>query len=228
MQQIQLHEHCKLKRYIWELPVRWCHWVNALSLVVLASTGAFIAHPFSVAHSASDFVMGWVRFIHFAFAYLFTISVASRIVWAFVGNRYAGWREFFPMRTVKGREKLRDMFRYYLFMTHQVPETVGHNPLAATAYFAVYCIYVAMILTGFAMYAQHAPGGAMYRAMGFMYVIFSTPMLHLVHHALPWLLLGFVINHIYSAWLMDIKEHGAEISSMFSGYKFTLKREHED
>jgi len=26
------------------------------------------------------------------------------------------------MKTVKGREKLRDMFRYYLFMTHQVPE----------------------------------------------------------------------------------------------------------
>jgi len=30
-----------------------------------------------------------------------------------------------------------------------------------------------------------------------------------------------VINHVYSAWLMDIKEKGGEISSMFSGYKFT-------
>lgn len=228
MQRVQMHEHCKLKRYIWELPVRWCHWVNALSLVVLAATGAFIAHPFSVAHTTSDFVMGWVRFIHFVVAYVFTISVVSRIIWAFIGNRYAGWREFFPMSTVKGREKLRDMFRYYLFMTRQVPETVGHNPLAATAYFLVYCIYLAMILTGFAMYAQHAPGGSMYRAMGFMYALFSTPMLHLLHHALPWLLLGFVINHIYSAWLMDIKEHGAEISSMFSGYKFTLRRENEE
>lgn len=227
MARIQVHEHCKLKRYIWELPVRWCHWINVFSIVTLTATGAFIAHPFSVAHSASDFAMGWVRFLHFAIGYLFTVSVVSRMIWLLIGNRYAGWREYFPMLTARGRAKLRDMFRYYLFMSHQVPETIGHNPLAATAYFLVFCIYIVMILTGFAMYAQHAPGGLMHRSLGFMYALFNTPTLHLLHHSLPWLLLGFVINHVYSAWLMDIKEHGAEISSIFSGYKFTLKKEDE-
>jgi len=227
MVRILVHEHCKLKRYIWELPVRWCHWVNVLCLVILAITGAFIAHPYSIGQDASQFVMGWFRFVHFLVAYIFTISVVVRIVWSFAGNRYAGWREFFPMATEDGRKKMREMFRYYLFMTHKVPETVGHNPLAATAYFAVYCIYVAMIATGFAMYAQYAPGGMMHRSFGFVYALFSIPALHLIHHGLPWLLLGFVINHIYSAWLMDIKEHGAEISSIFSGYKFTLKHDDE-
>ena len=38
---------------------------------------------------------------------------------------------------------------------------------------------------------------------------------------------SFIVNHIYSAWLMDIKEHGSEISSMFSGYKFTVHKEKE-
>ena len=225
MSTLQAHEHCKLKRYIWELPVRWCHWVNAGSLLILALTGAFIAHPYSVGQSTSDFVMGWFRFVHVMIAYIFTVSVASRIAWSFIGNRYAGWREYFPMATQTGRRKMREMFRYYLFMTHQVPETVGHNPLAATAYFGVYCIYIVMILTGFALYAEYAPHALLHRSLGFVYLLFSTPTIRLIHHGLPWLLLGFAINHIYSAWLMDIKEHGAEISSIFSGYKFTLKKD---
>jgi len=36
---------------------------------------------------------------------------------------------------------------------------------------------------------------------------------------------GFVINHFYSVWLMDIKEQGSEVSSMFSGFRFTVKKE---
>ena len=40
-----MSESCKFKRYIWELPVRWCHWINMLSIVVLAATGFFIGSP---------------------------------------------------------------------------------------------------------------------------------------------------------------------------------------
>ena len=76
-----------------------------------------------------------------------------------------------------------------------------------------------MILTGFSLYAEHAPGGIMHKSLGFMYALFSNQGMRLAHHASMWLIFGFVINHIYSAWLMDIKEHGSEISSMFSGYK---------
>jgi Ni/Fe-hydrogenase 1 B-type cytochrome subunit len=80
-------------------------------------------------------------------------------------------------------------------------------------------------LTGFSLYAQHAPGGIMHRSLGFMYAMFSSQGMRLAHHASMWLIFGFVINHIYSAWLFDIKEHGSEISSIFSGYKFTVKKE---
>jgi Ni/Fe-hydrogenase 1 B-type cytochrome subunit len=65
----------------------------------------------------------------------------------------------------------------------------------------------------------------MHRILGPMYLLFSTQGMHLVHHLSMWMIFGFIINHIYSAWLMDIKEHGSEISSMFSGYKFTVKKE---
>jgi len=215
----------KFKRYIWELPVRWNHWTNVLCIVVLSVTGFFIGTPVSFRQSASDFTMGWIRFFHFTAAYLFAVSVICRIIWSFIGNKYSGWREFFPFATAEGREKTIKMLRYYMFIDKDVPETVGHNPLATSAYVVLFSIYSLMILTGFSLYAEHAPGSPMFRILGFMYAIFSNQGIRLVHHASMWLIFGFIINHIYSAWLMDIKEHGSEISSMFSGYKFTVKKE---
>lgn len=215
---------CKFKQYVWELPVRWFHWINVLAIVLLSGTGFLIGRPYSLGISTSDFAMGWIRFVHFVAAYTFTVSLASRLVWSFIGNEHASWRAFFPMFTAKGRLKLKRMLRYYLLQDHHVPETVGHNPLATTAYFALFLVYLTMILTGFAMYATHAPGGLMFKSLGFMYSLFTLQGMRLAHHFGMWLIFGFIINHIYSAWLMDIKEHGGEISSMFSGYKFTVKK----
>jgi len=215
----------KYKHYIWELPVRWCHWINVMCIVLLSVTGFFIGTPVSFGTSASDFTMGWIRFIHFTAAYLFSVSVISRVIWSFIGNKYSGWREFFPLTTNEGREKTVKMLRYYLLMDKQVPETVGHNPLATSAYVVLFSIYSLMILTGFSLYAEHAPGSPMHRLLSPMYALFSNQGMRLTHHFSMWIIFGFVVNHIYSAWLMDIKEHGGEISSMFSGYKFTLKKD---
>jgi Ni/Fe-hydrogenase 1 B-type cytochrome subunit len=215
----------KFKRYVWELPVRWCHWVNVLSIIVLAVTGFFIGTPFSFGSSTSDFTMGWIRLFHFVAGYALTVSLVSRMIWSLIGNEFSGWKAFFPFLTAKGREKMVKMLRYYLFLDRNVPETIGHNPLATTAYFALFCLYLVLILTGFAMYAEHAPGGLMHKSLAPMYSLFSNQGMRLTHHMSMWFVVGFVINHIYSAWLMDIKEHGGEISSMFSGFKFTVKKE---
>lgn len=214
----------RYKRYVWELPVRINHWTNVLCIVVLAVTGFFIGTPYSFGQSTSDFTMGWIRFIHFTAAYLFAVSVACRVIWAFIGNEYSGWRAFLPMITAEGRQKTVKMLRYYMFLDRNVPETIGHNPLATSAYIMLFAVYTLMIFTGFAMYAEHAPGSPMHRLLGFMYALFSNQGIRLAHHFSMWLIFGFIINHIYSAWLFDIKEHGGEISSMFSGYKFTVKK----
>ena len=214
----------KFKRYIWELPVRWCHWVNVASIVTLAVTGFFIGTPFSFGSSTSDFTMGWIRFVHFTAAYAFAVSLASRVLWSLVGNKYAGWKEFFPFATDKGREKMIKMLRYYMFIDREVPESIGHNAVATSAYLALFFLYILMITTGFALYAEHAPNGMMHKSLGFMYSLFSNQGMRLAHHFSMWFIFGFIINHVYSAWLMDIKEHGSEISSMFSGYKFTVKK----
>ena len=68
--------------YVYEAPVRLWHWVNALSITVLAITGYFIANPLpTLPGEASDhFVMGYMRFAHFAAAYIFTVGFLSYLL----------------------------------------------------------------------------------------------------------------------------------------------------
>src|SRR6266567_1272908 len=66
--------------YVYEAPVRICHWVNAFSIIVLMVTGYLIGTPLpSVAGEASDnFVMGYIRFAHFAAGQVLAVFFLTR------------------------------------------------------------------------------------------------------------------------------------------------------
>jgi Ni/Fe-hydrogenase 1 B-type cytochrome subunit len=112
------------------------------------------------------------------------------------------------------------MFRYYTFIGKKISYEVGHNAMAAMIYLAVYILFAVQIVTGFAMYSQYSPSGFWNTLAGPLLHLVGNQHLRLVHHGVMWLLLGFVINHIYSAWLMDVKERNGTISGIFSGYKY--------
>ena len=70
--------------YVFNAGVRAWHWIHALAIIVLATTGYFIANPLpSMSGEASDyFVMGYIRMAHFLSAYVFAIGFAVRLyVW---------------------------------------------------------------------------------------------------------------------------------------------------
>jgi Ni/Fe-hydrogenase 1 B-type cytochrome subunit len=207
------------EKYVWELPVRITHWVIVLSIIILSVTGIYIGSPKTLALEPSQYVMGWVRFVHFVTAYAFSISVLARLYWMFMGNRYANWREFLPILTEKGHRNMMETFKYYIFINKKAPTPVGHNALAGSAYAGVFFLYLVMICTGFALYGERAPQSLVHKLTGWLFALFSNQGMRLTHHLVMWFLIGFAIHHVYSAWLMDIKERGGVISSMFSGYK---------
>lgn len=207
-------------RYVWEWPVRICHWVNVLSMIMLSITGFYIGSPFITAPDSSMYVMGWMRFLHFVFGYVFLVSVLARILWMFIGNHHASWKAFFPWLTAKGRKDFIKMFRYYTFTGKKITYEVGHNPVAATAYFGIFALFIFQIISGFAMYGQYAPGGFWESLFGWMNVLVGNQWLRLLHHGVMWLLAGFIINHIYSGWLMDVKMRNGTMSGIFSGYRY--------
>src|SRR5512146_2969515 len=73
--------------YVYEAPVRAWHWINALAIVVLAITGYFIGTPLhSTPGEASDhYLMGYIRFAHFAAGMVLAVALLGRAYWAFVG-----------------------------------------------------------------------------------------------------------------------------------------------
>lgn len=210
---------CLYEKYVWEVPVRLTHWVNVIAIIVLSVTGFYIGSPKTLGLVPADFVMGWVRVVHLTAGYAFAVSIASRIWWAFAGNRYAGWREFVPFVYPEGRRDMGRMFLYYLFLSRKVPHPTGHNALAGATYLLVFVLYLVMVGTGFALDAEHAPGGMMRVLLTPLYALFSNQGMRLTHHMGMWLLIAFAIHHIYSAWLMDVKERGGVMSSIFGGYK---------
>ena len=85
--------------YVWELPVRMYHWLNALCVVVLCVTGFLIGHPLAISYSTEAYQQYWfgtVRFLHFLAAFLFFFNFLFRIYWGLVGNAYARWTNFIP------------------------------------------------------------------------------------------------------------------------------------
>ncbi len=214
-------------RYVWEWPVRLTHWANVLSIVVLSVTGFYIGAPFIQVSDPSQYVMSWMRFIHFVFAYLFAVSVLARLIWAFFANHHASWRAFFPLLFKEGRSNAWKMFRYYTFSGRQIAYEVGHNALAATAYSGVMVLFLIQFATGFALYGQFEPGGLWASIFGGINALIGVQWLRLIHHLIMWLLISFGIHHVYSAWLMDVKERNGTMASIFGGYKFIEPRDLE-
>ena len=209
---------------VWDLPVRISHWVVVLSIVILSVTGYYIANPFLVTHGPTGFVMGTMRFVHIAAAFVFTVAVLFRLYWAFAGNHWARWREFVPI----GKRRLgllRQQGQYYFFLRRTPPPQVGHNPLAGVTYTVIYFLFLVQILTGFALYSIPMGQGFWQGAFGWMVLMFGATTLRLVHFLVMFTFIAFTVHHVYSAVLIDIEEQSGLVSSIVTGNK-TLSGEH--
>ncbi len=143
--------------FVYEWPVRLWHWINALCILVLAGSGYFIGSPLpSVGGEASEhFLMGYIRFAHFAAAYIFAIGFLGRVYWALVGNKHAKQLFVPPIFRAQWWKEVVDEALWYAFLRKEPHKYVGHNPLAEFCMFFMFvlgCIF--MICTGFAMYGE--------------------------------------------------------------------------
>ncbi len=207
---------------VWDLVVRTTHWLIALAILVLSVTGFAIGHPvLSVPGPAGQhFVMGTVRVVHFYAAIVFTLAVLSRLAWMFVGKGHARWREFIPVDRAR-RAGLVPMLKFYLFARRNPVPVVGHNPLAAGAYVLVFLLDLVMIATGLGMYATDAVSGSPVRwARALLPIFGGAEDARWVHHVTMWLLLGFVVHHLYSAVLTSVVERNGTLESIFTGTKW--------
>lgn len=217
--------HSEPAVYVYEAPLRIWHWINALSIVVLAITGYFIGSPLpTMSGEASDhFLMGYIRFAHFAAAYIFLIGFLGRIYWAFVGNKHA--RQLFlpPVLSGKFWSGVIHEAKWYLFLTKEPRKYAGHNPLAML-FMHILFVWgtVFMIVTGLALYGEGAGYDSWQHSLFSSWVIplfGQSQDVHTYHHLVMWVILVFVIMHIYVAIREDIMSRQSMVSTMVSGWR---------
>jgi Ni/Fe-hydrogenase 1 B-type cytochrome subunit len=210
--------------YVYEAPVRIWHWISVLAITVMAVTGYFIGQPLpTMPGEASDhFLMGYIRFAHFAAAYVFAIGLLGRLYWAFVGNVFS--RELFsvPIFTGSYWRELGQYMAWYSFLRRRPTQHAGHNPVARFAmHFLFLWISIFMVVTGFALYGEGSQVGSWQeRLFGWVIPLMGQSQdVHTYHRLAAWGMVIFIIVHIYAAVREDIMGRQTIISTMVSGYR---------
>lgn len=210
--------------YVYEAPVRLWHWITAFGVLTLVITGFLIGRPPpSVSGEAIDhYLMGYIRFAHFAAAYVVTLAFIGRIYWAFVGNHHS--RELFlvPIHRKRWWGELWHEIRWYLFLERTPKKYIGHNPLGQLIMFGVFVVgMVFMIITGFALYSEGTGVGSWQdQLFGWVIPLFGQSQdVHTWHRLGMWFMVIFILTHVYVAVREDIMSRQSMTSTMVSGWR---------
>ncbi|EAX46615.1 Ni/Fe-hydrogenase, b-type cytochrome subunit [Thermosinus carboxydivorans Nor1] len=211
--------------YVFSGALRLFHWVMVPAIVVLFLTGLYIGNPFFIGTQGIEATfavtnilsMESMRYNHFVTAYLLTSSLILR-VYGWIINKGDRLLPRFWTRHFWG--SFVDTTLHYLFLRPQHRPYL-RNSLARTAYLAVYIMILLEIITGFAMYSMIDPNSWAAKVFGPVNFLFVNEyVVHLIHHYTAWLIVLFVIVHLYMASRADWMEKGGEISGIISGVKF--------
>lgn len=211
--------------YVYEAPLRLWHWVNALAITILAITGYLIGSPLpSVPGEASaNFLMGYIRFAHFAAGYVLIVGFALRLYWSFVGNPHARQILLPPLWRASWWSEVWHEIKWYSFIAREPKKYIGHNPLATLfMHFMFLWGIIFMMITGLALYGEGAGMDSWQYRLFSSWVIplfGNSQDVHTFHHLGMWVIVCFVIIHIYAAIREDIMSRQSIISSMISGWR---------
>lgn len=214
--------------YVWELPVRLYHWVNAICVLALIVTGYLIGRPLAISYSNEAYQQYWfgtVRFIHFLSAFVFFFNFLVRIYWGFAGNGYARWRNFIPLKPSQWKEILEVLKVDVLQTRSEGLVSVGHNALAGLIYFLSFLVFLFQSITGFALYSSMSSSFPLPRMFAWVVPLMGGDFaVRQWHHAFMWFFIVFTIIHVYLVFYHDYVEGRGTTSSMVGGWKFETDR----
>jgi cytochrome b len=177
---------------VWDWPLRVFHW-----LLVICVAGAWATHYAG---------LEWFDW-HRRLGYATLVLVAFRIVWGFVGTRYARFGSF-----VRGP---RDIFEYLANLRASATNPAGHNPLGALSVIAFLVVLVIQAATGLFANDEIANAGPF-----FGWVSQETSnQLTAIHHLNSNVLLGLIALHLLAVAYYDIVRKSGLTKTILTGRK---------
>ncbi len=177
------------KTKVYDLPTRIFHWLFA----------ALFLGAFFIVKAIDDDSPAYAY--HMLFGLVLALTVVLRIVWGFVGSRYARFSSF-ALRP-------SDLFQYFKqFVTGKTARTLGHNPASSWAAIIMMMLALGLALTGYGM----TSGG-------------NKEVLEDVHELLANTFIIVVIAHVAGVILHTLRHRDWIGLSMVNGKKQSIEGE---
>ncbi len=215
--------------YVYEAPIRVWHWLNAIAIALLIITGYLIGKPLpSATGEASEwYVMGWIRLIHFSAGQFFAVGLVFRYWYGFFGNKFARQVLYVPIWSARWSRELFYQMRWMSFIEKKPLRYLGHNPLA---HLAMTLLFISpalfMTSTGFGMYSEGTGRDSWQHFLfGWVVDLWGNPLgMHTCHRLGMWVILTFVVIHVYSAVREDIMSGQSIVGTMINGERLFKRR----
>lgn len=146
-----------------------------------------------------DFWLDW----HLIAGQVILMTLALRVVLLFFPGS-SNWRAFVPEKSQF--QAMLQMIKFYLSLARfPLPNWYAHNPLWLPVYPVFFLVLAGCSISGLLYSSSH--------------IVFGSPMYEL-HGALSGLIVTFLIFHVVTAFLHDLKGKGAYISAMVNGFRY--------
>jgi len=232
---------------VWDRSTRWFHWINVICIIGLIAVALFILNNKAFGISNDGKVL--LKMIHVYFGYVFAANLCWRLIWGFIGNRYARWSAILPM----GKHFLCSLLEY--ISSARKGDAVaykGHNPVARLMVTALFILLTTQAITGLTLAStdlywppfgdqikewvsdknssvevragyKEGTDPASYKAMRDFRKPFITTHLYVFYA-----LVIAIVLHIAGVVVTEIREKNGIVSAMFSGKKVFLKKPVDD
>ena len=237
--------NANLQEYkVWDVPTRIFHWVNFLTIICLIFVGLIMLFKKDLGITSLEAKVS-LKEIHVIIGYVFVLNFAWRIIWGFIGNKYARWNQVLPPKEFKS--SLSD---YISSIKNGEPQQyTGHNPMGRLAILFIFLLMTTMTVTGLVRAGTdiyYPPIGSLvadyiaapgtdpdsiqpYVATGTdeekvkNLKAFKGPF-GKVHIYTSYVLMFMIVLHIFFVVRAEIREGGTLVSAMFTGKKILSKK----
>jgi cytochrome b len=235
----------ELKKYpVWDRTVRYFHWINVLCILGLIAVGTVILNSKALGVSGDGKVL--LKTVHVYIGYVFVVNIAWRLIWGFIGNRFARWKAVLP---VGDQYKAQRSVFINGIKDGNSAVFMGHNPLARWMVSVLFILLSTMAVTGlvlagtdvymppFGHYFKswvaensetiadvkpNSDEGVSQQAYQDMRG-FRKPFIK-VHYYGFFILLAAIVLHLFAVIFSELRERNGLISAMFTGEKVFDKK----
>ncbi len=225
---------------VWDRTTRIFHWINAVSVLSLVVIGILILNTKTFGITGDAKIL--LKTIHVYFGYVFTLNLAWRLIWAFIGSHYARWHQILPI----GKNYLQSLKSYLSGLRSGARQQyLGHNPAGRLIICLFFLLLSTQAITGLVLagtdlylppFGNHIaewvtegdtnrleelkPGDktfvvdTAYKEMR----SFRKPFIE-IHEIGFYLLLILILIHIIGVIVTELKEKNGLVSAMITGEK---------